>query len=285
MKKLIFLTTLFILGLFLSGCGESPEAAQARTELAAIDGQIAALQAKVSAIPALELSDEVKDDLDIQIHYMGVLATVIPGVKENPPFLAQVMGFRTTVNKRGKLSFDDYPQDNPMGGLNLVSADMAPIIDEDLEELSKLADKFESAVELANAGIEEIPDLTVERISKVEKFFIEHAKKKAQYEALAASIPETSTDDFREKVEKLKKANTVFKQVVAETKTSDDGMIAVLTPELKELSPDAYATAEKIMACRTPSEDPDFCQSENSWTGLYDVYFGYIKDAFDALSE
>ncbi|MBW2980436.1 hypothetical protein KY360_03405 [Candidatus Woesearchaeota archaeon] len=281
MKKILTIS-LIVLALVLAGCGESPEGAQAKTELAAIDGQIAALQAKVSAIPALELSDEVEDDLAIQIHYLGILATVIPNVRENPAFMAEVMAFRTAVSKRDRVSFD-RPEEDPMSAVTLVSEDMAPVIDEDLEELSKLADKFESAVELANAGIEEIPDLTVERTSKVEKFFTEHAKKKAQYEALAASIPESSTDDFRAKVEELKKANTVFKQTIAELKSTDDGMIVALTPQLKEFSPDAYATAEKIMACRTPSEDPDFCQSENSWTGLYDVYFGYIHEAFKAL--
>jgi hypothetical protein len=283
--KRILTILLIVLALVITGCSESPEAAQAKTELAAINGQIAALQAKVSAIPALEISDEVEDDLNIQIHYLGILATLIPNVRENPPFFAELLAFRTAVNKRDKVSFDDYPQEDPLKIAGEVSEDMAPIIDEDLEELSKLADKFESAVELANAGIEEIPDLTVERTSKVEKFFTEHAKKKAQYEALAASIPETTTDDFRAKVEKLKKANTVFKQTIAEIKSTDDGMIVVLTPQLKELSPDAYATAEKIMACRTPSEDPDFCQTENNWTGLYDVYFGYIHEAFKALRE
>ena len=281
MKKILLL---IVLVLVIAGCSESPEAAQAKTELRAIDAQMAALQAKVSAIPALELSDEVKDDLNIQIHYLGVLATVIPNVRENPAFAAEVLAFRTAINKRDRVSFD-RPEEDPMSAVTSVSEEMAPIIDADLEELSKLADKYESAVELANLAIEEIPDLTVERTSDVEKFFTEHAKKKAQYEALAASIPETTTDEFRAKVDELKKANTVFKQTLAEIQSTDDGMIVVLSDELKEFSPDAYTTAEKIMACRTPSEDPEFCQTDNNWTGLYDVYFGYIHEAFKALRE
>lgn len=276
---LVFSVTLGCMG------GESPEALQAKSELAQIDGQIAALQAKISAIPALEYSDNVNSDLDLQINFMGIFAILVPNEKQNPFFVKEYMAFMDAFKSRDYFSIEDYPSDDPIKMILSTSLDMTKIIDDDLEELNKLADNYDSAVDLAKAGIQEIPGLTVEKTSDTEKYFQEHAKKKAQYEALAASIPSETSDGFRAKVVELKNANGIFKDTLYKLKDSESLMIFITTPEMKKFSPDAYTISEKIENCFSPDRDVEFCESADIWEMLINPFYKTLKDDFKKLKE
>lgn len=72
-----------------------------------------------------------------------------------------------------------------------------------------------ASVQLAKDEVKTLPELTVERTKTTEKYFQEYAKKKAQYDAKASSLDSYGpSDEFRAKIGKLKKANTVFAKFI-----------------------------------------------------------------------
>jgi hypothetical protein len=274
---------LIIMLVLLAGCSENPEQMQARQELDAIDAQTDALKAKVSAIPVLELSDEVKEDVKIWVHFTKMIEVMIPDKKDNAAMFKEMLAFHSAFKSRGAIT-KEYTGEGLDPQLK-QAVDMGPVIDNDLDELAKRGALYDSAVELAKKEVKPVPALTVVRDKKTERMFKEHAKKKAAYEALAASIPTGNSSGFNVKIAEMKKANKVFKDMVHAFSNIDKGPVLMASEELREVFPDAVDEAEAIESCYTAKRDEGKCSEQNLWKEVFAPYFKALRQGYEKFVE
>lgn len=278
MKRAFFVFLLFFVAACISKT-EDPQAAKAKSELAKIDEQIASLDAKIAAIPSLELSVKVKQDIDVYIHFIGAIAELEPN-NPGPGLLKEMMAFGSAFRARDAPGVV-YQEGGPEAMFPVVRT-MVKVTADDLAELEKLADTYDSAVSLAKAEVKQVPAMTAERTSSTEKYFQDYAKKKARYEAMAATLEGRSSAEFRARVEKIKKANQVV-GTIEDYLSNMPERIFVVTPELRETFPSAVDEAEALTSCYTPSRNEAICDEKNLWDGLLNPLFSALYEEFKTL--
>ncbi len=285
-SKSSFVCMAFIFAALLSGCGGSPEAAQARSELATIDSRTADLQAKVDALPAMEPSDDVRAMLEMEMHSLGVLSA-FRTIGENAEYdQAALLGHLTkglSAAERRGVDLTKYRDSGP-DGLFSATLDEMPAYREDLRRMLGAADTFDSGVRLARESIGEIPDLTVPRQKDTERYFREHAEKKARYGALAASLEGKSSDGFREDAGRLETANDIFAGYMHFFKNM--GSVAYAVPEeMAEVFPSTLDEAEAFVSCFTPVSAGDGGCDEESRKEAMNSLHKALYEAFVQLEQ
>ncbi len=275
-----------VLVTLLAGCGPSPEDTQAREELAAIDGQVAALQARIDGLPALEMGDGARAALEMQVHSFGLLAAIkVPGDNaqmDEAAFISHLTGGASAAKKRG-IDTQNYRTGDP-GDLLYASVDDVPAYREDLGDLLNRADTFDSGIALAKSSVEAIPDLTVPRDAATEKYFQQHAEKRAAYEAMAASLDLKSSSAFRADAGRLKLANEVFYDIMYWYTHIGEAQVGFTVPDgLQELFPDLVDEADALAYCWRRESQGDATCANLGWETRLRPLMAALHDAYSGL--
>ncbi len=272
----------------LAGCGPSPEEIQAKEEVAALDGKIAALQARIDGLPALDVGDEARAALEMQVHSFGLLAAIkVPGdigQLDEAAFLAHIIKGASAAKRRG-IDTRNYRTGDPED-LLYASVDDVPAYREDLGDLLNRADTFDSGMALAKGSVEEIPDLTVPRGDDTERYFRQHAEKKAAYEAMTASLDSKSSAAFRSDVGRLKQANEVFYDIMYWYTHIGEAQVGFTVPDdLVALFPDLVDEADALAYCWRLESQGDATCANLGWETRLRPLMAALHDAYSGLEK
>ncbi|MEK9180389.1 MAG: hypothetical protein AAB897_03180 [Patescibacteria group bacterium] len=291
-KKIIIIGFVLIaaaaIGVFLLFGKEDPLVAKAKEEIRATEAVLASFQNTVNAIPALELSQDVKNDFKMQANFFGLLGSVTGDEDTSPsPAVEDYASKFISANEaRGsaKLSFDLE------GGLEKPLKDALLIADvtrEDLGISEKAANTFDEAVKQAKAGIPALTPLTVERNKKTEKYFLEFDRINQKLGATAASLNGYSSADFRSKIKKLKSANEIFGETVKYSYQLIVGKARSYPLEIAKTFPEAAKEEAAVKNCAKydPGVAPVGCEPVAFMPSQFQPLLMKLADIYSGLIE
>lgn len=273
---------------FLLTREEDPQVKLAKEEVRKAEAVLASFQNVINAIPALELSPDVKNDFKMQSSFLGLLGSVTGEEESNPPpaaidYFSKLM---SAVEARGsaKLSFDLE------GGLEKPLKDAVLIADvtrEDLGILEKTANVLDEAVKLAKAGVPALKPWTVERNKKTEKYFLEFDRIDQKLKALAASLDNYSSADFRSRIKRIKSVNEVFGEIMTYSAQLIVGKAGMYSLSVAKTFPElaAQETAVKNCAKYNPQVAPADCKPVAFLPGKFQPLLRKLADIYEGLIE
>lgn len=270
------------------GSKENPLVTRAKEEIRQAETVLVEFQNKINAIPALEPSQDVKNDFKMQANLFGLLGSVTGEEEKNPSpaVMSYASKFISASEARGsaKLSF------NLDGGLEKPLKDAVLISDvarEDLGILEKTANAFDEAVRLVKTGVPSLKPLTVERNKKTEKYFLEFDRIDQKLKALSASLHSYSSVDFRLKIKKLKSANEVFGEIAQYSSQLIVGKARMYSLNVAKTFPELAVDEAAVKNCSKYDLDtaPFDCKPVAFMPGKFQPLLRKLADIYTGLIE
>src|SRR3989344_1709865 len=215
-KLLVAIIAIFIVGaaaFFILSQKEDPLVTQAKGEVQRANDTYLAFQNRVNAIPALEISQDVKNDFRMESAFFGIIGYMVPGVEGpgSPEAEAAFSEFANAQRARESGRIPAFSLGNPFEQFLQSAEAIGEVTAEDLVALERLADTFAAAVANVRADVPELPPLTVAKNEKTEKQFQELERIRTKHEGLSDSLEGYGSGDFRAEAERLKVVNAAFR--------------------------------------------------------------------------
>lgn len=263
---------------------EDPQVKLAKEEIRKAEAVLTGFQNTINAIPALELSQDVKNDFKIQTNYLGVIGSIIPDTEQQPPkAMEYIRKMAAAAESRGSTRFHiDLDE-----GLEKISENLAKasgVAGEDLNNLEKLADTFDAQVTLARSAAPQLVPLTVERNKQTEKYFLEFDRSQQKLDALTATLGNYSSASFRNEIKKLKQANKLFGEMAGYTAALIGGKAFGYALDVSKLFSEVKAEEAKAKKC---SSQPNLagCKPSGPFPGGYQQMLQKLEPLYGALIE
>lgn len=266
---------------------EDPQVKLAKEEIRQAEAVFNEFQNKANAIPALELSQDVKNDFKMEAAYAGLLGTLDPNQEGlSPASMVFVGKLLTAANARGsaKLSFD---LEKDFGETLKTAIAIAEVAREDLGFLEKTANAFDQAVKQAKSATPQLTPLSMERNKKTDKYFLEFDRVDQRLKALAASLDTYTGSDFRPRIKKLKSANDTFEAVAKYLYQLFSGKGWLYGLEVAKTFPEVAKEEAAVRNCAKydPKVAPTGCEPAGFMPGQFQPMLKKLADVYSGLIE
>lgn len=262
---------------------EDPQVMRVKEEILRAEAVLTGFRNTINAVPALELSEDVKNDFKMEANFFGLIGYLKAGYEGLPPRAMIYVGKLTMAadaRAHPKLSFNMEDFGNTLETIAFALPDIA---NEDIKFLERLSDTFDEAVKRAKKSIPALAPLTMERNKKTERYFLEFDRLDQQLKAVAATLDKYSSNDFRAQLKKLKSANEVFRGLARYTSLLIEGKAGAYSLDVAKLFPEVQPMENAIKLCFRQQAS---CKQVGPFPGeQYQVMFQKLEPLYSALIE
>lgn len=286
MKKfvLIGIVIIIVLGVYLLFIAkDDPTVAQAKTEIKTAHALLEEYQNTVNAIPALELSADVKNDFKIESNYLGAIGRIVPDGEPQTETMAYINQMLAAATNRGSARFQ-FDFDMGLENISKNAVKVSEVAGEDLNILEKLSNTFDAQIQQAKIKVPQLTPLTAERNKKTEKYFLEFNRIEQKLNALTASLDNYSSVDFREKIKKLKIVNELFSRIAIFTQALIQGIASGYALEISKIFPELGNAEAAVKKCfQSPATAG--CKAIGPFPGGYQIMLQQLEPLYSQSIE
>lgn len=286
MKKILALIGITIIAFaiyFLFIAKDDPTVAQAKTEVKQAQTLFEEYQNTVNAIPALELSSDVKNDFKIESNYLGAIGRIVPDGEPQTETMAYINQMLAAATNRDSTRFQ-FDFDMGLDNVSKNAIKVSEVAGEDLNILEKLSNTFDAQIQQAKINAPQLIPLTVEKNKKTEKYFLELNRIKQKLNALTASLENYSSTDFREKIKNLKIANELFGRIAGFTQALIQGTASGYALEISKIFPELKNAEATIKKCSLSPANAG-CKAIGPFPGGYQTMLQQLEPLYSQLME